>query len=352
MNAHARTFEAKAAVRERVPLLVGLAGPSSSGKTKSALRIAEGIRETVGGEIYGIDTEARRMAHYAAEHKFQHVEFNAPFGSLDYLEAIRYCVGRGASVVIVDSMSHEHEGPGGLIDLQESELDRMAGNDYAKRDRMKMLAWQKPKANRRALINGLLQLNANFIFCFRAREKTKPVKANGKTEIVEMGFMPIAGEEFLFEMTANCLLLPKSGGVPTWQSEHVGERGIMKLPSYLRHAFADGEPLSENTGRALATWARGGAAPTIAASTSGDAKAAAPQPDSPGKVDQEGAAVSTAAEYVAKWRAIKDRATDGDQLGKAWNDDKALRARIEWESAEQRTGLQKEIAAAVEFMKR
>lgn len=256
MNAHSR-FEAKPAVRERVPLLIGLAGASSSGKTKSALRIAEGIREVVGGEVYGIDTEARRMAHYAGEHKFQHVEFNAPFGSLDYLEAIRYCVGKGASVVIVDSMSHEHEGPGGLIDLQEQELDRLAGNDYGKRERMKMLAWQKPKANRRQLINGLLQLNANFIFCFRAREKTKPVKANGKTEIVDMGFMPIAGEEFLFEMTANCLLLPKSNGIPTWESEHIGERGIMKMPSYLSHAFPAGKPLSEDTGRALAAWAKG-----------------------------------------------------------------------------------------------
>src|SRR5690348_18319889 len=112
-------FAAVPAVRERVPLLVGLSGASSSGKTKSALRIAEGIREVIGGDIYGIDTEARRMAHYASEHKFQHVEFNAPFGSVDYLEAIRYCVGKGASVVIVDSMSHEHEGPGGLIDFQE-----------------------------------------------------------------------------------------------------------------------------------------------------------------------------------------------------------------------------------------
>lgn len=255
MNAR---FEAKPAVLEKVPLLIGLAGASSSGKTKSALRMAEGIRDVIGGEVYGIDTEARRMAHYAGEHKFQHVEFNAPFGSLDYLEAIRYCVGKGASVVIVDSMSHEHEGLGGLIDMQETELDRLAGSDYGKRERMKMLAWQKPKANRRALINGLLQLNANFIFCFRAREKTKPIRNGGKTEIVDMGFMPIAGEEFLFEMTANCLLLPKSGGVPTWESEHIGERGIMKMPSYLAHAFPKGQPISEETGRALATWAKGG----------------------------------------------------------------------------------------------
>lgn len=256
----ARTFDDKPAIRTRVPLLLGLVGPSSSGKTKSALRLADGLRSITGGEIFGIDTESRRMLHYADEHQFRHVEFQAPFGSVDYLEAIRYCVNKGASVVIIDSMSHEHEGPGGLLDFQDRELDRLAGDDHAKRDKMNMLAWQRPKAARRALINGMLQLNANFIFCFRAREKNKPIqhdKKGGKTEIVHMGFMPIAGEEFLFEQTANCLLLPSSMGVPTWQSEHIGERAVIKKPGYLASVFRDGEQLSEDIGRELAEWAGG-----------------------------------------------------------------------------------------------
>src|SRR5262245_29326672 len=122
MNAPVRTFEAKAAVRESVPLLIGLMGPNGGGKTKSALRLAEGIRDVSVGDIYGIDTEARRMLHYASTHKFQHVQFDAPFGSLDYLAALEHCVGKGAGVVIVDSMSHEHEGPGGLLDLHDQEL--------------------------------------------------------------------------------------------------------------------------------------------------------------------------------------------------------------------------------------
>ena len=110
------------------------------------------------------------MLHYADMFKFKHVPFSAPFGALDYLEALRFCVGQGAKVIIVNSMSHEHEGPGGLLDFHEKELDRMAGDDWGKRERVKMLAWQKPKAMRRLLINGLLQLEANFIFCFRAKD--------------------------------------------------------------------------------------------------------------------------------------------------------------------------------------
>lgn len=257
----ARTFDDKPAVLSRVPLLIGLVGPSSSGKTLSALLLGEGIRKVTGGDVYGIDTESRRMLHYAPQHQFRHIDFQEPFGSIDYLEAIRHCVKKGASVVIVDSMSHEHEGPGGLIDFQAKELARLGGDQ-----KMSMLAWQKPKAARRALINGLLQLNANFIFCFRAREKTKPIKVKEKTEIVPMGFMPIAGEEFLFEMTVNCLLMPKSMGVPTWESEHIGEKGVMKKPRYLANLFQDGKPLSEEIGVQLAEWAGGKTQPKTSTS--------------------------------------------------------------------------------------
>ncbi|MBN8803508.1 MAG: AAA family ATPase, partial [Sphingopyxis terrae] len=171
-----RTFEVRPARRERVPLLIGLTGPSGGGKTYSALRLATGIQQVSGGEIYFIDTESRRALHYADRFKFQHIPFDAPFGSLDYLVALQQCVKAGAGVVIVDSMSHEHEGPGGLMDLHDQAVQRMAGDDYAKRERVKMLAWSEPKAKRRQLINGILQLNCNFIFCFRAKNSSKPMK--------------------------------------------------------------------------------------------------------------------------------------------------------------------------------
>ena len=266
MNAPVRAFTAAPANRDQVPLLLGLQGPSGGGKTFSALRLATGIQQVVGGEIFGIDTEARRMLHYADRFKFQHVEFKAPFGSDDYLQALKFCVGQGAKTIIVDSMSHEHEGPGGLLDFQDQEMRRLAGDDYGtwKAERFNMIAWQKPKAARRRLINGLLQLNANFIFCFRAKDTSKPVKKDGKTVIESMGYMPIAGDEFVFEMTMNALLLPGAGGLPTWQSENRGERMMMKLPEQFRDLMRNPRPLDEEMGKALATWARGNHVDTAA----------------------------------------------------------------------------------------
>ena len=75
-----RTFEDREAVREQVPLLVGLMGPSGGGKTFSALRLATGFQRVSGGDIFVIDTEARRALHYADRFKFRHIAFPAPFG--------------------------------------------------------------------------------------------------------------------------------------------------------------------------------------------------------------------------------------------------------------------------------
>jgi ABC-type dipeptide/oligopeptide/nickel transport system ATPase subunit len=188
-----RQFAASDAKRSHVPLLIGLTGPSGGGKTFSALRLATGIQTVTGGDIYFIDTESRRALHYADQFKFKHVPFDAPFGSLDYL----------------------------------------------------------------ALINGILQLNANFIFCFRAKNTSKPVKKNGKTEVETMGFMPIAGEEFVFEQTLNALLLPAAGGVPTWHSEQLGERTMIKLPEQFVFLRDRNAPLDEKIGASLARWAAG-----------------------------------------------------------------------------------------------
>ena len=262
-----RTFEDKPAVRSHVPVLVGLYGPSGSGKTMSALRLATGMQKITGGEIYVIDTESRRALHYADQFTFRHVEFHAPFSPIDYLAAIEYCASKDAKVIIVDSMSHEHEGPGGVLEMHDTEMERLSKGDPGKVERVKWLAWVKPKAERRRLINSVLQMNANFIFCFRAKEKMKLKKGEDPKEL---GFMPIAGEEFLFEMTVNCLLLPNSGGIPSWHPAEMGEKMMVKLPQQFKELFKVSRPLDEEIGSRLAEWSRGSSAdrPTVIVSPS------------------------------------------------------------------------------------
>src|SRR5262245_49677002 len=131
-----RTFESKPAVREQTPLLLGLVGPSGTGKTFSALRLATGIQRVSGGDIFMIDTEAKRGLHYAERFKFQHLSFASPFSPLDYMAAVEHCVSKGARIVLIDSLSHEHEGPGGVLEMHEAELNRLAGDNWEKRNKM------------------------------------------------------------------------------------------------------------------------------------------------------------------------------------------------------------------------
>lgn len=246
-----RTFEDTEATRSRVPLMIGLVSPSGAGKTVSALRVATGIQRVVGGDIMLADTESRRALHYADKFKFRHIDFKPPFSSLDYLELAEHAVKRGARVVIFDSMSPEHDH---MLDMHTAETQRLAKLWECKESKAQMAAWAKPKAERRKMIQGLLQLPISAIFCFRAKEKLKVVPGKDPQQL---GYMAIAGEEFIFEMTINFLLLPRANGVPTWSSDEIGERAMMKLPLQFEGIFSKPEQLSEAHGEKMALWAEG-----------------------------------------------------------------------------------------------
>lgn len=249
MNMGERTFEDVEAVRSKVPLLIGISGASFSGKTYSALELATGIQTVVGGDIFVIDTEARRASHYVDYFKFRHVEFNAPFNPLAYLAAVRHCVARKAGVIVIDSASHEHDGDGGVLDMH----DRAAANTRGP------TPWVKPKAERRAMINGIVQSGVPMIFCFRAGPKLDWKKKGENKEPTDLGIQPIGATPLFYEMTARFLLPAGSGGVPSWNSEIEAERELRKRPRQFDEMFRryEGKPLSRDMGREMAQWAAG-----------------------------------------------------------------------------------------------
>lgn len=243
-----RTWATVKAAPAPKPLLIGLYGPSGGGKTYSALRLATGIRRVIGGDIHGIDTESGRMLHYVDDFEYEYTPFAAPFGSLDYLGAIQNCISRGAKVLVIDSMSHEHEGPGGVLERHEAYVKEKGHKES-------MTGWRVAKEPRRKLIQALLQLQqVAIIFCFRAKEKLKIEP--GKNP-VKLGWMPIAGDDFIYEMTLNALLLPNADGVPTWRGAEEGEHAILKCPARFRGLFARKVPFCEEHGESLARWASG-----------------------------------------------------------------------------------------------
>ena len=164
-------FSFRPAKRQNVSLLIGLAGSSGSGKTFTAMRLASGMSQ--GKRFAVIDTEAGRASHYADQFEFDVGELHAPFRPDAYAEAIMSADASGYPVIVVDSMSHEWAGDGGILDWQEEELDRMAGDDWKKREAVKMAAWIKPKMAHKHMMQKLLQFRAHLILCFGRKPKSK-----------------------------------------------------------------------------------------------------------------------------------------------------------------------------------
>lgn len=242
------------AIREQIGLIIGLAGASGSGKTLSAMRLAAGIAN--GRPFAVIDTEAGRAKHYASDFTFDHGDLGPPFRPDAYAEAIRSADKAEYPVIVVDSCSHEHAGEGGLLDWHEEELDRMAKDDWKKRESCKMTAWIKPKMSHKQMVSRLLQVRAHLILCFRAEQKIDIVRgADGRMEMqpkkLASGFsdwIPICEKNLLYELTASFLLTPDAPGIPK----------PIKLQKQMREFIDLKSPLDEEAGRKLAAWAAGG----------------------------------------------------------------------------------------------
>lgn len=256
-----RRFDIQKAVAGGLPLSFGLCGPSGSGKTFSALRLATGMTRVCGGRIVFVDTEHGRARHYASDFDFDHLDFDPPHSPSAYSAALKAAVDAGATTIIIDSMSHEHEGAGGVLEMHEQECERLVKAWGSRRDAVQLTAWSKPKAERTRLLLEIARCPANVILCFRAKEKIRPAtkeeKDAGQRAPIDLGWMPIAGSEFAYEMTAMGVLPPNSHGVPDWQGGGAGTQLIRKRPKMFADILANGRQLDEDMGEALARWSRG-----------------------------------------------------------------------------------------------
>lgn len=259
------SFTLRPAVRENVPLLIGLAGGTGSGKTLSAMMLAKGLS---GGKKFAVvDTESGRAKAYADDFDFDTGELLAPFRPEAYSTAITAVDALTYPVIVVDSCSHEYAGDGGILDWQEEELESMiqrslkTGDSRAEwqlREAHKMRSWIEPKMSHKRFMTRLLQVRAHLILCFRAEAKTEIAKdEKGKTVIREKqgltglnGWFPICEKNMPYELTAYFLLTQERPGVPL----------PIKLMERHKQFFPADKPITEEAGRLLAAWAKGGAA--------------------------------------------------------------------------------------------
>lgn len=232
-------MEIKRAVRTSVRPLVGIYGESGTGKTYSALLLARGFVGPQGKIILG-DTESGRGSLYAdvLPGGYDTIDIAPPFAPLKIIELIEM-VEQNASIGILDSISHEWEGPGGVCDMAD-QIEQKSGKPG-------LHCWREPKTQHQQMMARFLRSSIPWIVCMRAKFKSRQIKEKGKTIIAKDEFTtPIQSEDCIYEMTIHAETL----------HNHHFHRTKEAHPELCK-CFPEDGPIEIKHGALLAAWCRG-----------------------------------------------------------------------------------------------
>ena len=234
-------FQIKKAVREKIFVKIALMAPSGGGKSYSSLRIATGMAEeiekTTGkkAKILVAITEQKRGYYYANEFTYDIVDIDAPHNPEKYVELIDFAVSEGYDILIIDSTSHEWEGKGGCLELQQQ-----AGGTYQ--------AWGKITPRHNKFIEAIADSPIHLIATMRGKDQYEIEKDinSGKTNIKKLGVGAKQRDGFEYEFTCTFLLDQKTNMAESQKDNtHLFENEGAIL-------------LSESHGKKLIQWANSG----------------------------------------------------------------------------------------------
>ena len=171
---------------------VALIGPGGSGKTYTALKVAQGL----GGPIALIDTERGSASKYAGDIADFDVCELARFSPADYVRELKAAAAAKYPVVIIDSLSHAWEGEGGILD----QMDQRGG---------KFEGWKDMAPQTRLLIETILTYPGHVIATLRTKTEYVIEERESKGRMVKVprkiGLAPKfkEGLEYEFDVVAN-----------------------------------------------------------------------------------------------------------------------------------------------------
>ena len=229
------TFEIRKAARPKAKLRIGMSGPSGSGKTLSALMIAKGITNDW-NKIALIDTENGSGDLYSDRGAYNVIPLQAPYTPERYIEALDACAKAGMEVVIIDSVSHEWDGKGGLLEANELlGQTKFKGNNWA--------AWSVTTPRHQKFIEAITGAAMHIITT--ARSKTDTIQTEDK-KIKKVGLKEIQREGFEYELTLN-FNLDRDKHYAIASKDRTG-------------IFSEVDPfiITEETGKTLKAWSDGG----------------------------------------------------------------------------------------------
>jgi len=239
------TYTFRDATRSEAKPLIGLYSESGCGKTYSALVLARGF---VGpdGTIGMIETESGRGEAYADKAEYPEIggykvlSLRNDFSPMAYGNAMDAAEKAKIDALIIDSASHEWEGAGGVLSMAATLQDQ---------GKKGPVVWQKPKMDhqRHFMLRFMQSPIPLVILCMRAKYPMREVEKNGRKEWVRSEILdPKQADDILFEMF-----------VHGWIDGAHNFHRTKCTAKALEGVFADGKPLSLDTGRQLAQWASG-----------------------------------------------------------------------------------------------
>ena len=181
------------AERTASSIKLAITGPSGSGKSYSALRLARGLCGAT-GRIAVIDTENGSAKLYSDLTEFYHLDLVPPFEYGKFISAIQEAEKAGFDCVIIDSASHLWQG---VLDYKDS-LDRKGGSSFTN--------WNQAGKQLNEVLQVILQSKMHVIVCLRVKQEyVLQTETNAKGKEVQVpkkiGLAPVMRDNIEYEFS-------------------------------------------------------------------------------------------------------------------------------------------------------
>lgn len=191
------------ATRAQVKLRISLQAVSGGGKTASALLLAKGMVAELGRRgklpdhldchIGLLDTERDSASLYSHLVEFDTLPLAPPYTVERYLEGLTKLIRAGYSVIIMDQITHEWHGDGGILSWVR-DIQSKGGNEYT--------AWKEPSEAHDRFIDAILNCPTHIICTMRSKTAYELERNDkGKLEPKRVGLQARQREGTEYEFT-------------------------------------------------------------------------------------------------------------------------------------------------------
>jgi hypothetical protein len=178
------------ATKQASRLRLGICGASGGGKTYTGLAIATAL-----GRTAVVDTEHGSAAKYSDVFEFDVVNLTS-FEPQKFIDAINAAQRARYDVIMIDSLSHNWMGAGGVLE-QVDEAKRRNPNGFT--------AWRDPSKAHTDLIEAILHADIHIIATMRSKMEYIMEESQGKKVPKKVGMAPIQrdGMEYEFDVVGD-----------------------------------------------------------------------------------------------------------------------------------------------------